>query len=109
MAVSTLTGATQACCGRGTVRICTATGNTATIDVLVMRGKPLDFDLLLGIDAIKALGGVRITQHGSVEFEKPWSVCAAIRISEADFSVKFNERQGVWVAAWKWSAGHAPG
>lgn len=74
--VTTLTGAAQACCGSGTIRIRAATGNTATIDVLVIRGKPLDFDLLFGIDAIKALGGIRITQSGSVKFVERWHVCA---------------------------------
>lgn len=61
--VTTLTGATQGCCESGTVKIRTATV-TDMIDVLVMRGKSLDFDLLLGIDAIKMVGGVRITQSG---------------------------------------------
>lgn len=107
--VTTLNEATQACCRSGTVRILTATRNTATIDVLVMQGKSLDFDLLLSIDAIKALGGVRITQSGSVKFEETSPVCAELRVNKSDFSVKFNVRQGVWVAASKWSAGRAQG
>ena len=49
------------------------TGNTATIDVLVMRGKPLYFDLLLGIGAIKALDGVHISQYGNMKFEETQS------------------------------------
>ena len=69
VAVTTLIGAKQACCKSGTVKICMASSSTATIDVLVMRGKPLDFNLLLGINAIKVFSGVYITQYGSAEFE----------------------------------------
>ena len=104
MAVTTLIEAKQACCGNGTIRICTATGSTVTIEVLVMQGKQLDFDLLLGINAIKVLSKVHITQWGSVEFEKLGPVCTAICINEADF----DEQYGIWVAAGKWLAGWAP-
>ena len=41
----------------GTVKICTDTRNSAD----VMLEKSLNFDLLLGYDAIKVLGGVLIT------------------------------------------------
>ena len=82
-------------------------GNVFTINVLVMQGKPLDFDLLLCIDTIKVLSSICITQYGSVKFEETQPVCKVICISEADFSAKF-EQQGVWVTAWKWSAGYAP-
>ena len=78
------------------------------IDVLVMQGRLLDFNALLVINAIKALGGVCITQYGSVEFEKLGPICAAICICKADFGVTFDEQHGVWVAAWKWSAGWVP-
>ena len=54
--------AIQVCCKSGTVRIHTETSNTSTIDVLVMQKKLLHLNLLLGIDAIKVLGGIHITQ-----------------------------------------------
>ena len=108
MAVTTITGALQTCCGKSIIRIHTATGNSATIDVLGIWGEPLNFNLLLGINAIKALGSIYITQYGSMKFEETWPFCAVICISKDDLSAKFEERQGVWVAAWKWSAGCAP-
>ena len=40
----------------GVVSISTDEGNSTRIDVLVGHGKPLGFDLLLGVDTIKALG-----------------------------------------------------
>ena len=36
--------------------------------------------MLLGYDAIRALGGVHITQTGAVQFQKKAPVCAALRI-----------------------------
>ena len=108
VAVTTLTEARQAGFGSCAVRVCTLAGSTATVNVLVIWGEPLDFNLLLGIDAIKALGGDDITQYGSLEFEETQPVCAVTCISEADFNTTFDERQGVWVPAWKWSASHAP-
>lgn len=44
----------------------------------------------------------------NVKFEETWLICAALCINKIDFSMKFNERQGVWVATWKWSACCAP-
>lgn len=102
--ITTLTGATQSYCRSGTVRIHKATGNTATIDVLVMHY----FSLLLSTNATEVLSGLRITQSGSVKFEKTWPVCSTRYINKTDFGAKFNEQQQrVWVTAWKWSAGHA--
>lgn len=40
----------------------------AEFGVSVVDGKLLDFDLLVGIDAIKSLGCVRINQTGEVYF-----------------------------------------
>ena len=65
--VETIGGTSRACCGVGVVPISTEEGNSAKIDVLVVRGKPLGFDLLLGIDAIKALGGIVVGPTGSVQ------------------------------------------
>ena len=64
--VTTINGDTRACCGVGSVRIRTDSGASAKVDVLVTRKDLLGFDLLLGYDAIKALGGVLITQGGTV-------------------------------------------
>lgn len=63
----------------------TVWGNSANVETLVVRKKPLNFDLPLDYDAIKALGGVLLTQTGTVKFRNEALVCA-------DFSVEFDQR-----------------
>ena len=71
------------------MKVCTNTGNSADIERLVVHKRPLDFDLLLGYGAIKALGGVLITQSGTVKFCGEAPVCAALKIDRPDISVEF--------------------
>ena len=105
--VTTIGGETQACCGVGTVEIHTDSGVSAEMSVLVTQNDLLGFDLLLGYDAIKALGGVTIAQTGDVHFlEAP--VCAAVHIDRPDFKVDYDHHQRAWTASWKWTAGRAP-
>ncbi|CAE1316815.1 unnamed protein product [Acanthosepion pharaonis] len=85
-----INGVSRACCGVGTVSILTNGGNRAKVEVLGARQRPLGYDLLLGIDAIRALGGIIITPAGNVELGKGRKVCAALCISELDFEVSFN-------------------
>ncbi|CAE1327087.1 unnamed protein product [Acanthosepion pharaonis] len=59
--IRTIDGVSRACCGVGTVSVLTDGGSHAKVDVLVARQRPLGNDLLLGIDAIRALGGMMIT------------------------------------------------
>lgn len=76
-------------CGVGSVSFRLENGHAVVIEVLVMVGDLLGFDLLMGIDAIKALGGVSILKSGEVQFpDVPVSVCAAapaLIIEEPDF------------------------
>ena len=109
--IATLTGNTGVCCGTGTVHIRTNSGRSARVDALMVHDRPLGFDLLLGFDAIKALGGVQITKNGTVLFqgeEEEVPVCAALRISEPDFNVEFDQHQKSWTASWKWTDNRAP-
>lgn len=78
----------------GVVRIHADTGNSTDVEVLVVHEKPLNFDLLLGYDAIKALGG-------TVKFQKEALMCAALKIDQPDFSAEFNQYQKTWIASWK--------
>ena len=107
--VETFGGTSRACCGVGIVSISTDEGDSAKIDVLVVRGKPLGFDLLLGIDAIKVLGRVVLGPTGSVQLEdRRTTKCAAISINEPDFTATFDHHRRTWTASWKWSEDHAP-
>ena len=77
--------------------------------MLVVHGKPVGFDLLLGVNAIKALGGVVVGPTGSVQFgDRRTTRCAAISINEPDFTATFDHHSRTWTASWKWSKGHAP-
>ncbi|CAE1289280.1 unnamed protein product [Acanthosepion pharaonis] len=72
--IRTIDGVSRACCGVGTVSVLTDGGSHAKVDVLVARQRPLGYDLLLGIDAIRALGGMMITPAGNVELDMTTSV-----------------------------------
>ena len=88
------------------VTVATVGGNSAKISVLVVRGKLLRYDLLLGIDAV---GGVAAWPSGQIRIgggQVP--KCAAITINEPDFTVTFDQQSQAWIVAWKWSDDHAP-
>ena len=103
VSVTTISGETRTCCGVGAVNIRTRTGNSANVEALVVLEKLLSFDLLLGYDAIRALGGVHIMQTEAVQFQEKTPVCAALRIDQPDFSVKFDQHQKAWTTSWRWS------
>ena len=81
-------------------------GSSAKISMLVVHGKPLGFDLLLAISAIKALGGMVVGPTGLGQLgNKEIVKCAVISINEPDFNATFNQ---AWTVAWKCSEGRAP-
>ena len=89
--VETIGGTSRVCCGVGVVSISTDEGNSVRIDVLVVHGKPLGFDLLLGVNMIKALGGVVVGPTGSVQLgDRRTTRCAVISINEPDFTATFD-------------------
>ena len=72
-------------------------------------GDLLGFDLLLGMDAIKQLGGVTVTGTGEVTFpqcDRP--NCAAITITESDFNAEYDKITQRWTASWKWVGDQPP-
>ena len=93
MNVMTIGGISHPCCGDRMVTVSTEEGSSAKICMLVVHSEPLGFDLLLGIDAIKALGGMVVGPTGSVQLSNKEIVkCAAISINEPDFTATFNHR-----------------
>ena len=74
--VTTISSEMCKCHGIETVKIHTDTGNFAEVNTLVVHERPYDFDLLLGYDAIKTLGGILITQRGMVKFCEEAPVCS---------------------------------
>ena len=68
------------------------------IEILVVDEKLLGFDLLLGFDIIKKLGGICVTSDGTVsfpQFDQP--LCAAITINKPDFHAEYDQNSRIWV------------
>ena len=104
MNVMTIGGMSHPCCGDGMVTV-----STEDISMLVVHGKPLGFDLLLGIDTIKVLGGMVVRPIGSVQPGNNGIVkWAAISINEPGFTATFNHWSPAWTVVSKWSEGRAP-
>ena len=107
--VLTLDGKTLRSNGIGTITLAADNVSPVKAEVLVVNSSLLGFDMLLGMDIIRMLGGVRIAQSGNVIFSRTGPhACAAIRIEEADFSAEFNEKTRAWTASWKWSSKQPP-
>ena len=78
-------------------------------NALFMNSLLLGFDMLLGMDIIRMLGGVRIDQSGNVILSRTGPhACATIRIQEPEFSTEFNEKTRARTVSWKWSGNQPP-
>ena len=78
-------------------------------NVLVINSKPLVFDLLLGMDVIKKLGGVHINEGGKAHFaEAAHTLGATIELEQPDFHTEFDQRTKSWTVSWKWSGDQPP-
>ena len=65
--------------------------NPLKTNVLVVNSKPLGFDLLLGMEVIKKLGGVHIDKRGKAHFaESAHTLGATIELEQPDFRAEFN-------------------
>ena len=89
--VITIGGLSCPCCGVRMVTVSTEEGSPAKISVLVVRGRPLGFDLLLGIDAIKALRGIAVEPSGQIQIGDK-RVAKLITISKSDFIATFDHQ-----------------
>ena len=77
------------CCDVGHIQLNVGSECPINVEVLVSDGK---FDLLLGFDIIKKLGGVYMTRDGTVSFpqlDRP--ACVAITINKPDFHAEFDQ------------------
>ena len=67
------------------------------------------YDLLLGLNAIRQLGGMIMSATGEVKFpQRERLMCAAITLDEPDFHAEYDETKRVWTASWKWSGDQPP-
>ena len=75
----------------------------------MVNSKPLGFDLLLGMDVIKKLGGLHIDEGGKAQFPKAaLALGATIELEQPDFCAEFNQRTKSWAVSWKWSGDQPP-
>jgi ribonuclease HI len=78
-------------------------GMTVVLDCLVADVVP-GYDLLLGMDGVKELGGVEVCGNGSrVTFLKEKRIVAMaeeVAVHDKDFSAIF--KNGAWTVEWKW-------
>lgn len=89
--------------GIGTIILVIDNVNSMKADVLVLESLLLGFDMLIGMDINKMLGGVNHYGEGNFSRTDPCA-CAVIRIEELNFNAKFDEQTKVWTALWKWSS-----
>ena len=82
-------GRTLNCRGYGKIKVEAGQVLTVNIVALIVDKQLLGFDLLLGIDVIKDLGGVYLTESVKVRFGG-LNRCAAISIDEPDFSMTYD-------------------
>ena len=109
----TVSGKEWKCKGTGTVRLQVNNGNTVDVNVSVTELRPHRFPFVLGMNRIKALGGVTIDAWGGVCFGvdkvAAYAVAdATLRIDEQDFSATYDPSTESWTAAWKWAEGKEP-
>ena len=94
------------CCGYGKIKLGFEQARPVIVEVLVVDGLMLGFDLLLEIDAIKVLNGVHLTESGKARFGNP-NRCAPISIDKPNISVTFDRSTKAWTALWKWTSDHS--
>ena len=115
------------CLGIATIRMQTMGGLSTEMGVNVMGTKPFGYQCILGLDAIRRLGGVTIPGDRPVEFCA--EVCAAaaavatpvtrpsssttgvaeLRVEERDFAARFDPGAREWTLEWKWRGEQEPG
>ena len=76
---------------------------SSVLNCLVTNTLP-GFDMLLGMDVVSQLGGVRVCVDGSVRFGSDCEVAAsAICLNDKDYRIRFSD--GFWSARWTWADG----
>ena len=105
--VKTEGGGSAKCREYGKIKLGLEWTRPVIVEVLVVDGQFLGFDLLLGIDVIKELGGVHLIKLGEAHFGNS-NRCDTISIDEPDFSVTFDQSTKARTASWKWASGLLP-
>lgn len=117
--VMTVGGELRKCKGVGQMYIKPPHGLPVNVDVLVVSFRPLIFDLVLGMNAITAVGGVIVLSPTKVELGGIKNMCGAvvnkklklqekIEVVQKDFKVIYNRSDRTWTVQWEWGSGTQP-
>ena len=118
MSVTTVSGQQYWCEGSGLVDVMLKSGQTVSVDVLVVAKKPLGFPVILGMNGINAMKGVTVNGCDDIRFvveqipppATTSAICSTLASSdEADFIVTYDTMEKKWSVQWKWSGGKEPG
>ena len=116
----TVSGQQLECAGTGDVQLAVPGCRAVTVSALVVREKPLGFGVIMGMDAVQALGGVTVRSPSDVQFvcEETSVACVAdaeepprkgeLKVEKEDFCVTFDLTQRRWIVSWKWAGGSPP-
>ena len=109
----TASGDKWQCKGTGVLRLQLHSGGSADVSVCATENMPLGFSFILGMDGIRALGGVTVDPQCGVQFGVEDVICAAtdveLEVDEPDFTATYDSRTNCWIAAWKWVESKEPG
>ena len=95
--------------GVGSITFTVTNRNPLKTNMLVVNSKPLGFDLVLGMDVIKKLGGLHIDERGKAHFaEAAHTLGATIELEQPDFRAEFDQHTKSWTVSWKWSSDQQP-
>ena len=95
--------------GVSSITLTVTNRNPLKTNVLVVNSKPLWFNLLLGMDVIKKLGGVHSDEGGKAHFaEAAHTLDVTIELEQPDFCAEFNQHTKSWTVSWKWSGDRPP-
>ena len=95
--------------GVGHITLQTANRGPMQMEVLVVESELLGFDLFLGMDIIKALGGVSIDERGKASLRETASAMGAVMaLEEPDFHAEYDQDSNSWTVSWKWSGNQPP-
>ena len=110
----TVSGQRVDCAGTAEAEVGVPGGGAVVLDALVVAMKPLGFCAILGMDGVKALGGVTVRSSTDVRFAGEGDVCAGaggsvdLAVEKEDFRVVFDARERRWTVEWKWSGEKPP-
>ena len=95
--------------GVGSITLTVTNRNHLKTNVLEVNSKPLGFNLLLGMNVMKKLGGMHIDEGGKAHFaEVAHTLGATIKLEQPDFCTEFDQSNKSWTVSSKWSGDQPP-